>query len=231
MSNFDIKNLKVSKMSLNYIKKLELVKNGNDGLTSTIYKLNDHECIKLFKSSLSEFELYRYNEFCKLNLECAVLPELLYLINNKFRAYKMRLIDGPKLSNIDTNIEYSKLLKLYKNLMDETLEETVENGIIIYDCHDENIMYDKKCDKLLHIDIGEWSIENSDKKVVREKNERLMIYTLDNLLSYGECEVMPVGTDLIDFYEERRQQLESINHQKIKTLVDFERLKGDICAL
>ena len=82
-----VKMLNIIRMSKNDIKKLKLVKNGNCGTTSKVYKLNDKECIKVFNNSMDEFDLYRMNRFTKMSFEGANLPKVLVLINNKSSSY------------------------------------------------------------------------------------------------------------------------------------------------
>ena len=179
MCKFKLDNLE--KMSYGYIKKLELVRNGDAGIDSRVYRLNYEECIKLFNHSKDEFELKRYHEYTKLNFSCAALPKTLYLINNKFRAFKTDYVNGEMLSELNPNMEYSKYLTLSKILL-EASKEISEEGIIVHDSHSNNIMYNYDKDKLVLVDQGEWSVNRVGSEEAKALNFRLLNNTLRSVL-------------------------------------------------
>ena len=218
----------VEKMSLGYIKKLELVINGDIGASSRVYKLNYNECIKLFYEYKDEFELKRYHDYTKLNFECAVLPKTLYLINNKFKALKMDFVNGVMLSEISQYMDYSKYVVLANSLI-ESSKEISEEGIVVYDSHSNNIMYNYDKDKFVLIDQGDWSNQRIDSDEASRLNFRILHNTLrstlfDNSFSIGNLkESLDMDGDFIDYYETERQLTEKKTGQKIITIGEFRR--------
>lgn len=218
-------------ISYNNLKKLSLVKNGDIGISSKVYRLDKDKCIKIFNESKNEFDMHRYNRFTNLDFECAVLPRELVLLRKKFRGYTMDFVNGNTLYNLDTNIEYSKFLMLAKKLIEESKEIT-EEGIILFDAHTDNIMYDKNKKKLVLTDPDEWAFSSTLK--AKEFN-----FTI---LNASICEYM-FGTqdfvfnddipifakiseedDFIDYYETLRDNMSRERSIKIKTISDSRKI-------
>ena len=224
----DFKFDNVQKMSFCDIKKLELVNNGDVGSSSKVYKLNDKECIKLFNESKDIFELKRYSEYTKLDFSCAALPKTLYLINNKFRAVKTDFVNGIMLSEIDCEIEYSKFLILSKQLLDAS-KEINEEGIMIFDSHSDNIMYNYDEDKFVLIDQGEWSQHRVDTLYASTMNFGILHDTIRSVLFKNAFSIgnqkksFDIDGDFIDYYEIEREILQRKTGQKIKTIGDFRK--------
>lgn len=226
MGSFKLDN--IEKMSFCNIKKLELVRNGDKGASSRVYKLNYTECIKLFNQYKDEFELKRYHDYTKMNFDCAVLPKTIGLINNKFRALKMDFVNGVMLSELSQYMDYSKYVVLAKTLIDSS-KEISEEGIVVYDSHSYNIMYNYDKDKFVLIDQGEWSNNKINSERVRIKNFHILNNTLrstlfDNNFSIGNLkESLDIDGDFIDYYETERELTEKKTGKKIMTIGEFRR--------
>lgn len=218
----------IEKMSLHHIKRLELVRNGDKGASSRVYSLNYNECIKLFNEYKDEFELKRYHDYTKLNFDCAALPKTLYLINNKFRALKMDCINGIMLSELEPYMEYSKYVMLANQLI-QSSKEISEEGIVIYDSHSHNIMYNYDKDRFVLIDQDEWSVNRVDSEEAKRLNFRILNNTLrstlfNNDFSIGNLkESLDEDGDFIDYYETERELAEKKIGQKIITIGEFRR--------
>ena len=226
MKNFNYSN--IVKMSFGYIKKLELVKNGDAGVDCKVYHLNNKECIKLFNHSKDIFELKRYHEYTELDFSCAALPKKLYLINNKFRAIKTEYVNGDMLSEINPDMEYSKYLSLSKILL-EASKEISEEGIVVYDAHSNNIMYNYDKDKFVIVDQGEWSSNRIHSEEAKCLNFRILNNTLrselfDSPFSIGMLKKsLDMYDDYIDFYETEIELVEKKIGKKIITIDEFRK--------
>lgn len=228
-----VKMLNIIRMSKNDIKKLKLVKNGNCGTTSKVYKLNDKECIKVFNNSMDEFDLYRMNRFTKMSFEGANLPKVLVLINNKFKASIMDYINGEMLSEL-TSIEYSTFIRLANELV-QNVKVISKEGIRIFDSHAENIMYNYDTGKLVLTDPGEWSFDTlNTKEEITRKNFELINSSIRGHLFLADsylpsCFYIPnlvdisVDDDFIDYYEDLKEKIEKTKNIKIKTILDSRR--------
>ncbi|MGN1000611.1 MAG: hypothetical protein ACI4OG_01585 [Bacilli bacterium] len=225
--------LNVIRMSKNDIKKLKLVKNGNCGTTSKVYKLNDKECIKVFNNYMDEFDLYRMNRFTEMSFEGANLPKVLVLINNKFKASIMDYINGEMLSEL-TSIDYSTFIRIANELV-QNVKIISEERIRIFDSHTENIMYNYDTGKLVLTDPGEWSFDTlNTKEEITRKNFELInssirghLFMTDSYLP--SCFYIPnlvdisVDDDFIDYYEDLKEKIEKTKNVKIKTILDSRR--------
>lgn len=222
--------MKVAKLTVGQLDKIKaggLVRKNSKGLTAKVYKLNETECVKVFNSYRDEYELTRYNMFANLDFSCAIMPKLLYLLNWKFKAFKMDLVSGPDLGEVDkNNFEYSKFIFLANELINGVLDEISEEGIKIYDCHFCNIMYDYSKDKLFLIDPGDWTNNIYNPEATRLENFDLINRAIFSFLFRGIKLVKTIqyGDDIIDYYETRREMIEKRSGTKIKMLSDLEKL-------
>ncbi|MGN0144317.1 MAG: hypothetical protein ACI398_04995 [Clostridium sp.] len=225
--------LNVIRMSKNDIKKLKLVKNGNCGTTSKVYKLNDKECIKVFNNYMDEFDLYRMNRFTEMSFEGANLPKVLVLINNKFKASIMDYINGEMLSEL-TSIDYSTFIRIANELV-QNVKIISEERIRIFDSHTENIMYNYDTGKLVLTDPGEWSFDTlNTKEEITRKNFELInssirghLFMTDSYLPsrfyIPNLADVSGNDDFIDYYEDLREKIEKAKKVKIKTVLDARR--------
>jgi len=223
---------KMTQYQLNKIRKSELVKKGDSGDFGKVYKLNDTECIKVLNTCGDNFELSRYNSYANLEFECAVMPKLLYLVNGKFKAYKMNLINGDELCEVSDDFDYSKFVQLADKLIKSVNEEISEEGIIVYDSHDGNIMYDYDKDKFLLIDQGQWSTSGINTEIAKVKNFSIInesvFYTLFPKI-FLHRPMIQYGTDFIDYYETKKENFEKQTGIKIKTIGECKKNIGDLC--
>lgn len=128
--------LNLVKMSKSDIKKLSLVKNGDMGTTSKVYRLNDSECLKYFNYSMDEYDMYRLNKFTNLRFEGANLPNKLVIVNNKFRGYITDFINGESLETFN-GLDYSEFVRSASTLLDNVHGISMER-IRILDSHEGN---------------------------------------------------------------------------------------------
>ena len=130
--------LNLVKMSKSDIKKLSLVKNGDMGTTSKVYRLNESECLKYFNSSMDEYDMYRLHKFTNL-------------------------INGETLETFN-GLNYSEFIRSASTLLDNVHDISME-GIRILDSHEGNIMYNYDKGMLEITDPVEWcfaSVSSTD---------------------------------------------------------------------
>lgn len=213
--------LNVQKLSRKDIYKLSLVKNGDIGTLSKVYRLNNLECLKIYKKAKDEYDLYRLNEFTKLKYEHVVMPNRLVIINNKFKGYIMDFINGTMLCDCE-KLDFSFMLKKYKEFIDNVIDETVDDGIMLYDCNACNVIYDteKQCFKL--IDCDEWAIHTYYRGNEIIQNYRMLHSTFNYLITNKYNALEYDFYDFIDYFECLRQMEEKRLGIKIKTIGDFK---------
>ena len=218
--NFE-KIAKITPIQLKKIKSEGLIHENAKGLTSKVYKFSDTECIKVFNDYQDEYQLDRYCMFASMDFSCAIMPNLLYLLNGKFKAVKMDIVDGKELCELDNqNIEYSKFILLANELISGILDEISEEGIKIYDCHRGNIMYDYNKDKLFLIDQGEWTNNIYNSLEAKKENFELINRALFSFL-FRETylyKTIQYGDDIVDYYESIKVRAEQKAKVKIKTI-------------
>lgn len=205
------------------INKLSLVKNGDCGLYGNIYRLNEEECLKYYKVSIDAYQYYKLNEFTQYYFESAVFPNRLVLVNKKFHGYIMDYVDGYRLDECN-NMEFSTLLKLYKEYIDTILDELSEEKIEMFDVHSGNIMYDAINKKFKSIDCEDWEVINLPSYKIKENNFRKLNAALRSVITEDEFHFMKkitLDTDFIDYYESYRQKLEKKSKKKILVVQDF----------
>lgn len=224
---------KITPVELKKIKSKGLVSSNSRGLTSKIYKFSETECIKIFNDYQDEYQLARYNMFASMNFSCAIMPKVLYLLNGKFKAIKMELVNGQELFDVDkSNIDYSKFILLASELIHDIIYEISEEGIKIYDCHCGNIMYDYNRDKLFLIDQGEWTNNIYTPEETKKENFELINSALFSFLFRDTylLKTITYGDDIVDYYESIKERAEKKAKVKIKTIgecIDAINMVGD----
>ncbi len=220
MKNSDLKNLK-------------LVKNGDIGTTSKVYRLNQFECLKVFNSSMSEYDMYRLNKFTNMSFEGVNLPTKLVIVDKKFRAYIMDFINGESLETF-SSLEYSEFIKCASILL-QNVKYISFDKIRIFDSHEGNIMYNYDNGMLEITDPVEWSFDAlNTKEDVLNKNFKLVnavirryLFLTDGI--YNASLYIPnlgeIGPndDFISYYEDIREKIEKAKGVKIKTIFDSRR--------
>lgn len=218
MVSFD--QLNVQKLCKKEINGLSLVKNGDVGSFSNVYKLNETECIKIFKKPKDYYELLRFNELTKLKYDKVILPKMLAIINKKFRGYTMDFIDGNILCYC-FGYDFSLFIKKYKEFVDNVIDQISDDGIILYDCNSSNIMFDEINNCFVLIDPDEWSKHSIYDTDIKKKNYRMLVNTFYNFMFKDTIEPFDVDADFIDFYETKRYAKEKDTKIKINTIRDF----------
>ena len=143
------------------------------------------------------------------------------LVNGKFKAIKMDLVEGDELFDIDkTNLDYSEFILIANELIDCVIDEISEEGIKIFDCHCGNIMYDYNRNKLFLIDQGEWSNNIYLPKVAKKDNFNLINRALFSFLFRDTYlyKTIQYGDDVIDYYESIKEKAEKKSGVKVKTI-------------
>lgn len=228
-----MEDLNLVKMSKSDIKKLSLVKNGDMGTTSKVYRLNDYECLKYFNYSMDEYDMYRLNKFTNLRFEGANLPNKLVIVNNKFRGYITDFINGETLETFN-GLDYSEFVKSASTLLDNVHNISMER-IRILDSHEGNIMYNYDKGMLEITDPVEWCFDSvSSKDEVWNKNFRLVnatirkyLFSTDDIynpsLYIPDLSEIEPSSDFVSYYEEIRDKMEEAKVIKIKTIFDARR--------
>lgn len=214
---------KITPSELEKIKSAGLVRKNSKGLSARVYKYSETECIKVFNRYQDEYQLERYSMFASMNFSCAIMPKLLYLLNDKFKALKMDLVNGEELFDIDkANVDYSKFVLLANDLIYSVVNEISEEGIKIYDCHCGNIMFDYNKNKLFLIDQGEWTDSIYKPEHAKKENFEAISKAVFSFL-FRETELtktIQYGDDVVDYYESIKERAEKASKVKIKTVRD-----------
>lgn len=221
------------KMKKSDLKSLSLVKNGDMGTTSRVYRLNDSECLKFFNYPMDEYDMHRLNKFTNLKLEGANLPNKLVIVNNKFRGYTTDFINGESLETFD-GLDYSEFIKCASTFLDNIYNISMQ-GIRILDSHEGNIMYNYDKEMLEITDPVEWCFDSiNSKEVICIKNFRLVNATIRKYLFYTDDIYNPslyipnlseltLNDDFISYYEKIKDEMEKVKGVKIKTIFDARR--------
>ena len=215
----DLKKYAVS-MNREDIDKLKLVKNGQIGFLSMVYRLNDDECLKVFRSPLEDYEMPGYLELANCNISSATLPKKLITIDDKFYGYIMDYVDGITLEDIK-DMDYSYLLKTFNEYLKTILSETAECGFLVQDAHSQNMMYDRRAHKFKSIDCDRWFKTYMDKNKTIKYNFNEIMTGFVYALKLGSYPTVDMKTDFVDYYESIRENLEKKSKTKIKTVEEM----------
>jgi len=132
-------------------KDIEKIKQGEflgDGEYAKVYDYNG-KAIKIYDNDLEPKAIRSIERMSKYNDDIFVFPDDIVYVDDKIKAYTQEKVDGITLYHMiiavlqnyyDIDIElfmedYQKLKKTIKRISDE--------HIIVYDLHDENIMFNK----------------------------------------------------------------------------------------
>ena len=202
------------------IAKLSLVKAGDSGYFSKVYKFNEKECIKVFNEPKKQSEIIRYNDLTRYSFNNAIFPKKLLFKDYKLVGYIMDYVDGILLDNI-FEMEYSKFLKMYKNFMESVLYEVCEKGFVMQDVHPHNVIYDQNNEVFKSIDCDEWI---KSKNPFEESFFELVECFICSL-NLGAKYLIDENTDFIDYYETLREIKEKQHNTKIETIRDMKELR------
>lgn len=222
-----IRRVNIEKFTKEEIKNLELVKNGNIGFNSIVYRLNDKECVKIFRKNAETncfYSVYKATKFMKCKFETAEMPKRLAVVDNKYSGYVLNYINGPMLEEC-TNYNFSDMLLLYSKFIEQATREISDEGILIVDPNAYNILLDKKGQKLKLIDSDNWVIKN--KKAageLREQNFKALAQTFSCFAFSNLFCDLDIDGDFIDYFESRKNKLQKEKHIKIKTISDIRKL-------
>ena len=213
-------------INYDYLNKLSVV--NKNGSFSTIYKLNDGKCLKIWKEEMG-YDIEEFSKFTKLKINCAIFPEKLVLLDGKFMGYTMNYVNGVDLESCD-NFDYSLVVKKYTDLINMVTNELAELGIMINDVHSENIIWDNHYNKFTMIDIDRWYFSDVKKRIVAKCNFNEMrdffasfIFDNGNPYYYDALNI-DSEIDFINFYENTKYDIEKIEGKKIDNLNDVKKV-------
>ena len=108
-----------------------------------LYTLEDGNVLKLFKNSKELYEIDRYKYMLNYNNESFVFPFEFIYDSEKFYGYITKRVYADTLESIFFK---SDLLKLSSNSikLEKNINYISKGGIVLYDFHNENILYDDK---------------------------------------------------------------------------------------
>ena len=222
-----IRRVNIEKFTEEEIKNLELVKNGNVGFNSIVYRLNDKECVKIFRKSAEIscfYNVYKASKFMKCKFETAEMPKRLAIVDNRYSGYVLNYINGPMLEEC-TDYDFSEMLLLYSNFIKKATMEISGEGILIVDPSAYNILLDKKDKKLKLIDPDSWIIKNKkNARELEEKNFKTLAQTFSCFAFSNLFCDLDINGDFIDYFESRRKELQKEKHVKIKTISDIRKI-------
>lgn len=199
------------------IEKLVLVKNGDIGCFSTVYRLNETECIKLFNHPLDKRRFKKYDSLTKVCFQYATFPKRILIINDKIIGFIMDYVDGVLLDFVE-GVDYSTFLKEYDCFMKKLILETCETGFAMEDFHSQNAIYNYKTGVIKAIDCDQWTRD----KTPFNKNFEQLVDCFVDLLKLPAIYTIDEDTDFIDYYETFRFEIEKDFDCKIKTIGDIK---------
>ena len=217
----------IEKFTMEEIKNLELVKNGSIGFNSIVYRLNDKECVKIFRKNVKTncvYGVYKTSKFMKCSFETAEMPKRLAIVDNRYSGYVLNYINGPMLEEC-ADYDFSEMLLLYSKFIEKATIEISDEGILIIDSNAYNILLDEKEKKLKLIDSDSWIIKN--KKMALElkgKNFKTLAQTFSCFAFSSLFCDLDINGDFIDYFESRRKELQKEKHVKIKTISDIRKI-------
>ena len=222
-----IRRVNIEKFTEEEIRNLELVKNGEIGFNSKVYRLNEKECVKIYRKNIDNsnlYSVYKTNRFMKYTFETAEMPKRLAVVDNRYSGYVLNYINGPMLEEC-TDYDFSDMLLLYSKFIEKATMEISDEGILIVDPNAFNILLDKKDKKLKLIDPDSWIIKN--KKMAGElkgKNFKTLAQTFSCFAFSNLFCDLDINGDFIDYFESRKDGLEKEKHVKIKTINDIRKI-------
>lgn len=196
-----------------------------NGNFANIYRYDDKSCLKIWKEDL-DYNISKFNRFSNMNINCAAFPEKLVFVDNSFKGFTMQYIDGICMKDC-CNFDFSFVLNKFYSLILEQIDELGENRILIGDVYSENIMWDKKSNRFVAIDVDNWDLLSLTKGIVNNYNFGEMVqffasFIFDNGNPYycDDAFNMNISMDFIDFYESMRYDLQKESDTELRTVTD-----------
>lgn len=207
------------------LQELQLVKNGDIGSNSKVYKLDDDECLKVFNKSKDIFNLFSVNDLTKVNFGWATLPRFCAVLSGRFCGYTMEYIDGIPII-LFGELNFLQFLNMYSTLLQNVLYDSSQEGIKICDVHFGNILYDYYDARLKMVDTDSWKRNLHDNKSEIKKNNSIIMSRCFSINVFGMEEIY-LGDDFVDYYESVKSKWEKRLGKKMRTISDvYEGING-----
>ena len=204
----------------------------DEGSLSKCYLLDDGNVLKLFDEPRKLYEMDNFKYFLKYSNDSFCFPFEFIYNSRKFYGYIIKRMPGKKLKEF---FHTSNLIHLYKNYfkLEKDMDFVSSGGIVLYDLHDENILYDGE--KYSVVDPDENAVI-SDALRAKEFNyrfHRILIGNLfleniedikhtklirDNITKYKYMFIRPsemifqVKDDMERYYKEKIETVEDVNN-------------------
>lgn len=202
--------------------KYELGELLGEGECSSIYKLSDSECIKIYsKNQIIDDEILTFIN--SLNLKnFYVLYKMLYSRNGKFRAHTMKLYEEKDIDILEQSVSYTliSLCNLY-----ESVTRLADESISAVDLNEDNVLLTS--DGVIVTDVDCYSRKPSmSKKSIKMKNVSQLRF-LFKVLYYNALE--QYHSDIDSSYVRQRisnlfGESGALNINRISTILDkYER--------
>ena len=147
-----------------------------------LYILEDGNILKLFKNSKDLYEIDRYKYLLNYDNESFVFPFEFIYDSEKFYGYITKRVYADTL---ESNFSKNNLLDLSNNSikLEKDINYVSKGGIILYDFHSENILYDGKKYSLIDHDENAIYRHPDDAKNTNQNYHRIVIGNLflDNI--------------------------------------------------
>lgn len=203
----------------------------NKGRTARCYMLDNGNVLKLFNNAKSLIEIERFKYMLDYINDSFVFPFEFVYDSKKFYGYITKRAPGIIL---ELAFSKSNLVDLSTNSekLEKDIDKVSKGGIVLYDFHDQNILYDGK--QYSVIDPDENGIHKTKEYVNRFNQEahRIMIgkllekniennkqtrYILEKVLEYKYSNMSPsqmlyqIKQDIYSYYKEDIKTIEELN--------------------
>ena len=183
-------------MELNEIGKKKFLAKG---FMAKCYLLEDGNVLKIFNCQRSIDEMEMFKHFLKYDNDSFVFPFEFIYDSEKFYGYITKFVLG---NTLEVEFPKSNLLNLSTNSirLEKDIDFVSDGGIVLYDLHDQNVLYDGK--KYSVIDHDENGIKE-DISTVRRTNRQMHRILIGNLFieNLRKLERTKLITDKIQIYK------------------------------
>lgn len=217
-------------MNLREIKNKKFLGKGN---FSKCYLLDDGNVLKIFNKPKSLYEMDNFKYFIKYSNDSFVFPFEFIYDSRKFYGYIMREAPGKTLLQA---FPKSNLLDLSKHShkLERDIDYVSKGGIVLYDLHDENILYDG-C-KYTIIDPDENGISRNVvlTREANNKGHRILLCNLflDNIKKLEHTQLIRENIERYkktiirpsDMIIQIKEDMENYYKEKVETVDDLKNI-------
>lgn len=140
-----MKKIYLSKDEIKVIKQGELL---GKGKYAKVYDYNG-KAIKIYRNDLDRKRIKSIKTMSKYNNDIFIFPEKLVYIDDSIKGFTQEKVEGITLLEMKFavlrdyfDVDFELLYEDYKKLK-EAIKKISDEHLIIYDLHDENVMFDK----------------------------------------------------------------------------------------